>query len=65
MSSFMLHLLSENSLIIITFIAPGDLKGFKKSLEQLGLRKGTVVYFGREDFQLDRQIEVKTIHKLL
>ena len=42
-----------------------DLKGFKRSLEQLQLRKGTVVYFGREDFQLDRQIEVKTINNLL
>ena len=48
-----------------TTIAPGDLKGFKRSLEQLGLRKGTVVYFGREDFQLDRQIEVKAINNLL
>ncbi len=48
-----------------TTIDLGDLKGFKRSLEQLGLRKGTVVYFGREDFQLDRQIEVRTINNLL
>ncbi|HDH05649.1 MAG TPA: ATP-binding protein, partial [Nitrospirae bacterium] len=48
-----------------TTIDQGDLKGFKRSLEQLQLRKGTVVYFGREDFQLDRQIEVKTINNLL
>lgn len=43
----------------------GDLKGFKRSLAQLGLKKGTVVYFGGEDFQLDRQIEVKAIKNLL
>ena len=48
-----------------TTIDAGDLKGFKRSLEQLGLRKGTVVYFGKEDFWLDKQIEVKTINNLL
>ncbi|MFA4911846.1 MAG: ATP-binding protein [Desulfobacteria bacterium] len=46
-------------------IDSGDLKGFKRSLSQLGLKKGTVVYFGSEDFQLDRQIEVKAIKNLL
>ncbi|RJP56922.1 MAG: ATP-binding protein [Deltaproteobacteria bacterium] len=46
-------------------IDSGDLKGFKRSLAQLGLKKGTVVYFGGEDFQLDRQIEVKAIKNLL
>lgn len=48
-----------------TTIDAGDLKGLKRSLEQLGLIKGTVVYFGREDFRLDKQIEVKTINNLL
>ena len=48
-----------------TTIDAGDLKGLKRSLEQLGLRKGTVVYFGREDFRLDKQIEVKAINNLL
>ena len=48
-----------------TTIDSGDLYGFKRSLEQLGLKKGTVVYFGREDFRLDKQIEVKTINNLL
>lgn len=48
-----------------TTIDSGDLKGFKRSLAQLGLKKGTVVYFGSEDFQLDRQIEVKAIKNLL
>ncbi|HLE87971.1 MAG TPA: ATP-binding protein [Candidatus Brocadiaceae bacterium] len=48
-----------------TTINAGDLKGFKRSLEQLGLRKGTVVYFGKEDFRLDKQIEVKTMNNLL
>src|SRR4030043_660865 len=47
-----------------TTIDSGDLKGFKKSLEQLGLKKGTVVYFGSEDFRLDKQIEVKAINNL-
>ena len=46
-------------------IDSGDLKGFKRSLAQLGLKKGTVVYFGGEDFQLDRQIEVKAIKNIL
>ncbi len=48
-----------------TTIDSRDLKGFKRSLEQIGLKKGTVVYFGREDFRLDRQIEIKTIKNLL
>ena len=48
-----------------TTIDAGDLKGFKRCLEQLGLKKGTIVYFGREDFRLDWQIEVKAIHNLL
>lgn len=42
-----------------------ELKGFKRSLGQLGLKKGTVVYFGSEDFWLDRQIEIKSIKSLL
>lgn len=42
-----------------------DLKGFKRSLEQLGIKKGTVIYFGKEDFDLDRQIEVRAIGNLL
>lgn len=48
-----------------TTIDSRELKGFKRSLEQLGLKKGTVVYFGREDFNLDRQIDVKAIKNLL
>ena len=48
-----------------TTIDSRELNGFKRSLEQLGLKKGTVVYFGREDFRLDKQIEVKTINNLL
>lgn len=48
-----------------TTISVGDLKGFKRSLEQLGLKKGTVVYFGSEDFNLDKQVEVKAISNLL
>ncbi len=42
-----------------------DLRGFKRSLEQLGIKKGTVVYFGSEDFNLDKQIEVKAVSNLL
>jgi len=48
-----------------TTIDAAALKGFKRSLEQLGLKKGTVVYFGGEDFQLDRQIEIKSINNLI
>lgn len=48
-----------------TTIDSRELKGFKRSLEQLGLKRGTVVYFGSEDFRLDRQIEVKSIKSLL
>ncbi|MEK6766113.1 MAG: ATP-binding protein [Planctomycetota bacterium] len=48
-----------------TTIDVEDLKGFKRSLEQLGLKKGTVVYFGSEDYNLDKQIEVKAISNLL
>lgn len=48
-----------------TTIDAGDLKGFKRSLDQLGMRKGTVVYFGKEDFRLDKQIEAKAINNLL
>lgn len=48
-----------------TTIDSRELNGFKRSLEQLGLKKGTVVYFGREDFRLDKQIEVKSINNLL
>ncbi len=48
-----------------TMINVGDLKGFKRSLAQLGLKRGTVVYFGSEDFKLDKQIEVKSISNLL
>lgn len=48
-----------------TTIDAGDLKGFKRSLEHLGLKKGMVVYFGSEDFWLDKQIEVKAINNLL
>ncbi len=48
-----------------TTIDAGDLKGFKRSLEQLGMKKGTVIYFGSEDFKLDKQIEVKAISNIL
>ncbi len=48
-----------------TTIRVDDLKGFKRSLEQLGMENGTVVYFGSEDFHLDKQIEVKAINNLL
>lgn len=48
-----------------TTITADDLKGFKRSLAQLGLKRGTVVYFGSEDFKLDKQIDVKAISNLL
>lgn len=48
-----------------TTINSKELTGFKRCLEQLGLKKGTIVYFGREDFKLDRQIDVRAIENLL
>ena len=48
-----------------TTIDPRELKGFKRSLEQLGLTNGTVVYFGGEDFKLDGRIQIKAIKNLL
>jgi predicted AAA+ superfamily ATPase len=48
-----------------TTIDASVLTGFKRSLDQLGLKKGTVVYFGREDFRLDRQIEIKAMKNLI
>ncbi len=43
----------------------GELKGFQKALEQLKLNKGIVVYFGKEDFRLSRQIEVRSAESVL
>ncbi|MBI4686893.1 MAG: ATP-binding protein [Nitrospirae bacterium] len=48
-----------------TTIDASVLTGFKRSLDQLGLKKGTVVYFGGEDFRLDRQIEIKAMKNLI
>jgi predicted AAA+ superfamily ATPase len=48
-----------------TTVEPKDLAGFRRSLEQLGLNNGTVVYFGSEDYSIDSQVEVKSIGGLL
>lgn len=48
-----------------TTIDSRELGSFKRCLEQLGLKKGTVIYFGQEDFKLDRQIDVRAIENLL
>jgi hypothetical protein len=48
-----------------TMIDASVLTGFKRSLDQLGLKKGTVVYFGGEDFRLDRQIDIKAMKNLI
>jgi predicted AAA+ superfamily ATPase len=48
-----------------TTIEAGELKGFQRSMEQLKLKKGIVVYFGKEDFRLSPQIEVKSAESLL
>ncbi|MBI4595841.1 MAG: ATP-binding protein [Candidatus Tectomicrobia bacterium] len=48
-----------------TMVESRELKGFKRSLDQLSLTRGIVIYFGREDFWLDPQIEVKAIGNLL
>lgn len=43
---------------------PG-LAGFQRALEQLNLDRGVVVYFGKDNFKLNRQIEVKSVTSLL
>lgn len=48
-----------------TAIDPGELKGFQRGLEHLELKKGIVVYFGKEDFRLSPQIEAKSAENLL
>jgi predicted AAA+ superfamily ATPase len=48
-----------------TSIEPAELKGFQRALEQLKLDRGLVIYFGKEDFKLSRQIEVKSVKTLL
>lgn len=47
-----------------TTIDPGELKGFQRGLEQLNLNKGIVVYFGKENFRLNRRIEVKSAENI-
>jgi uncharacterized protein len=48
-----------------TMVDSRDLTGFRRSLEHLKLTKGTVVYFGSEDYSIDKHIEVKSIGGLL
>jgi len=39
--------------------------GFQSALNQLKLDKGVVVYFGKDNFNLNQQIEVKSAASLL
>lgn len=48
-----------------TAIDSGAIKGFRRSLDQLGLEKGTVIYFGRDDYRLDKSINVKSLETIL
>jgi predicted AAA+ superfamily ATPase len=48
-----------------TSVEPDDLRKYQNVLDQLGLQKGTVIYFGRDDFMLTSRIEVKTARTLL
>lgn len=48
-----------------TSIALSELAGFQRSLKQLNLDRGVVVYFGNEDFRLNQQIEVKSVNSIL
>lgn len=50
---------------ISTSVELSGLAGFQRSLEQLKLDKGVIVYFGKENFNLNRQIEVKSIVSIL
>ena len=42
-----------------------DLRNYQNALDQLGLEKGTVIYFGKDDFMLTPRIEVKSVRPLL
>lgn len=46
-------------------VEPDDVRNYQNALDQLGLEKGTVIYFGRDDFMLTSRIEVKTARTLL
>jgi predicted AAA+ superfamily ATPase len=46
-------------------VEPDDVRKYQNALDQLGLEKGTVIYFGRDDFMLTSRIEVKTARTLL
>jgi uncharacterized protein len=48
-----------------TTIDQKDLTGFRRSLDQLAIKTGAVVYFGEEDFLLDKQIEVRAVKGIL
>lgn len=41
-----------------------DTENFQKAMEQLKLEKGIIVYFGKEDFRLNKKIEVKAAETL-
>lgn len=48
-----------------TSVELSGLTGFQSALDQLKLDKGVVVYFGKDNFKLNRQIEVKSVSSLL
>ena len=48
-----------------TSIELSDIRNFQKAMEQLKLDKGIVVYFGKENFRLSREIEVRSAETLL
>ena len=57
--------LTAHEIKTATTIEDGELKGFQRAMDQLKLKKGIVVYFGKEDFRLNAQIEVKSAENLL
>ena len=48
-----------------TSVEMSGLTGFQNALDQLKLDKGVVVYFGKDNFKLNRQIEVTSVISLL
>jgi len=48
-----------------TSVELSGLTGFQNALDQLKLDKGVVVYFGKDNFKLNRQIEVTSVISLL
>lgn len=41
-----------------------EIKGFIRCLDQLKIKRGIIVYFGKEDYKVNSRIEVKSVYNL-